>query len=104
MYCRPVSPSSFLRSWPDKDAQVLGLMGRLRAPDRRQQGAMRHHLAGISGKMQQKIELLGRQVDWLALHGNAVRPNVNHKVAGLKAAVVRSGARRRCALTRASSS
>ena len=55
-----------------EDAQILRLMRRLRAPHRGEQRAMRHHLAGVAGQVQQQIEFLGSQVDRLALNRNGV--------------------------------
>ncbi len=63
----------FFAQLADEDAQILRLMRRLRAPDGSQQRAMRHHLAGVAGQMQQQIEFLGREVNGLALHGDGVR-------------------------------
>jgi len=56
----------------DKDAQIFGLMGRLRAPDGGQQCAMRNYLAGVAGKMEQQIEFLGREVNGPAKDGDGV--------------------------------
>ncbi len=48
-----------------EDAKVLGLMRRLRAPDRCQQDAMRHHFAGVASQVQQQLKFLG--VRWTRL-------------------------------------
>ncbi len=88
----------------DKDAEILRLVCRLRAPDGGEQGAMRHDLAGVAREVEQKIEFLGRQVNGLACDLDAVGGGVDDKVAGLDGGSVRSGARRRWARTRASSS
>src|SRR3984957_20691353 len=71
----------FLAQLADEDSQVLGLMRGLCAPDRRQQGAMCHHLTGVASQVQQQLEFLGREMGWLALNGEGVRLHVNYKVA-----------------------
>ena len=87
----------FLAQLADEDSQVLRLMRRLRAPHRRQQGAVSHHLSRVAGKVQQQIELFGREVNGFALDQNAVGPRVDHKVAGFKGG---RGALRRAAQMR----
>ena len=57
-------------------------MGGLRAPDGGQQGAMRQDLAGIAREVDEEIEFLGREVDWLAVNGDDVGGCVDHEVAG----------------------
>ncbi len=88
----------------DKDAKVLWLVRRLRSPDRGQQGAMRNHLAGMSRQVKQQIEFLGRQVDGLPATSMLWAAASITKSPVTMADSVRSGARRRWARTRASSS
>ena len=83
MYCLPDSDSSFLRQLAYEDAEVFGLVGRLRAPHRGEQGAVGDHLAGMAGQVRKQIEFLGREVDCFAEHGDTVVGNVDDEVAGL---------------------
>ena len=53
----------FLAKLADKDAEILGLVGRLRSPDGGEQGAMRYHFARMARQVEQKLKFLGRQVD-----------------------------------------
>ncbi len=87
-YCLPLPLSSFRRSWPirgaqmevllaaatfelspelaDKDAQIFGLMSRLRTPDGGEQRPVGEHLSGITCEMQQQVKFFRREVDCLA--------------------------------------
>ena len=49
----------------DEDAEILRLVGRLRAPDGGEQGAVGDHLAGVAGQVREQIEFLGREMDGL---------------------------------------
>lgn len=70
----------FFAQLPDKDAQILRLVGRLRTPHRGQQRTVRHHPACVAREVQQQVEFLGRKVDGLALHSDAMGVCVNDKV------------------------
>ncbi len=89
----PVSAFELLAQLADKHAQILRLMSRLRSPHSCEQRAMGNDLAGIARKVQQQFKFLWRQVDRLALHGDAMRCGIDHEVACFN--------RRLCALRRA---
>src|SRR5207302_8869361 len=67
----------------NRDAQIFGLIG-VGAPNCMQQRAMREHLPGMLGHVDQKIELLRRQMRLLAANNDAVLGDVDQEVAGVK--------------------
>lgn len=67
----------------NKDAEILWLVGRLRSPDRGEQGAMRHDLPGIAGQVKEEVELLWSEVDGFPQDGDGVPDGIHHKVAVL---------------------
>src|SRR3954453_17925670 len=46
----------FFAHLPHEHTEVLGLMGRLRSPDSREQRPVSHHFSGVTCEMQQEIE------------------------------------------------
>ncbi len=73
----------FFAELSDEDAEVFGLMRGLSAPDGSEQGAVRHDLARMPGEVEHQVELFGREVNRLALHGDSVRGCIHDEVAGL---------------------
>ena len=50
------------------EPQVFDLLGAFSTPYRAQQGAMRHHFAGMAGHVQEQIEFFWSEVDGAIFH------------------------------------
>ena len=64
----------------DEDTQVFGLVCGLGSPDRGKQGAVGDDFAGMTGKMEEEVELLGCEMDGLAEDGDGVGGRIHHEV------------------------
>src|SRR5260370_24903992 len=64
----------------DKQTQVLRLLGAACAPDRGKQRAMRSHFVRITGKIDEQLKFLWRQLQFAATDGNRVRVQVNAEI------------------------
>lgn len=71
----------FFAELSDKDAEVFGLLGGLRAPDGGEQGAMGEDLAGVAGEEEQEVKFLGGEVDGAAAYGDRMRGGIDEEVA-----------------------
>ena len=71
----------FLTKLANKDAEILGLVGRLRSPDSGKQGAMSDHFARMARQVKKKLKFLGRQVDGFAGNLDTVGSGINDKIA-----------------------
>jgi len=67
----------------DEDAKVFDLFSALPAPDRTQERAVVHDLAGTASEVDEKIELLRRKANFVVTDGNLVRGGVDAEVADL---------------------
>ena len=56
----------FLSQLIDEDAQIFGLLAVIGAPDRLQQLAVRDGFIGVQDQVAEKVELLGREPDFVA--------------------------------------
>src|SRR5579863_9204091 len=71
----------FLAELAHEDAKVFDLLGVLPAPDRRQKRAVVYNLAGAARQIDEKIELLGREADFIVTDGNLMRTGVDAEIA-----------------------
>ena len=68
MYCGADGFGSILAAQAsDEHPQMLGLIDRVRPPDRLENGAMREHPSGILRQKAEELELLWRQAHFLAV-------------------------------------
>jgi hypothetical protein len=73
----------FFAQLAHENAQVFGLIGRLRSPDGGQQRAVGDDLSLVAGHVQKQVELLGSEMHRPAENRDGVGFGVDDKVAGL---------------------
>src|SRR5882724_834697 len=72
---------NFLAQLIDEDAKILWLLHALSAPNRIEQDAMGKDLVRVAGHKDQKIKLLGREMDFFTAHTHLTGFRVNAEVA-----------------------
>src|SRR5205085_6776826 len=68
----------------DEDAQVLGLLNVIPAPDGGKQSAMRQHSPCVANEVSEQLEFLRCQMNLATFDGDGVRPQIEVEMAGFQ--------------------
>ncbi len=77
----------FFAQLANEDAEILGLLCGLSAPDGGEQGAVGEDFAGVAGEEKKQVEFLGCEMNGTAGDGDGVGTGIDEKVANFNGAI-----------------